>query len=71
MNILRWNVKGVSRKGFKYLIRLILNSSDPDIMILMETEISIDRATQLVPFFKFCNYKLTASECLPRGLWLF
>lgn len=39
-------------------------------MILMETKISIDRVTQLVPFFEFPNYKLISSEGLAGGLWL-
>lgn len=43
VKLLSWHVRGAGRKGFKNQIRIILNSYDLDIVIIMEIKISIDR----------------------------
>lgn len=66
MRILSRNISGVGRKGFKDQLRELIRNHNPDIIILMETKVTSEKAQTIIKNITFPNY----TDVPPEGIWL-
>lgn len=53
MRILSWNVRVAGQKDFKQELKALIQSHDPDILILMKTRINVGKALLIFEISQF------------------
>lgn len=62
MKILSWDARSAGRKCFKNQIRILIQTYDPDIIILMETKINLHKTLYLTPHLQITSFKIIPSN---------
>lgn len=69
MNIITWNCKGVSRKSFPGLIRVLKSKYETQFIILMETHINGERNHGIVRRMGFDSFCISEAQGHSGGIW--
>lgn len=70
MNIIRWNTRGAGSVDFRIAFRELCASYNPDLIILIETQLSRDRSASIISSFGFERYmKVDSMDFLVR-IWI-
>lgn len=69
MNIVIWNCRGVSSKGFATLIRDISLRYQTNFICLLETHVGIARAGRIIKKFGFTDWFIEDGVGFFGGIW--
>lgn len=69
MKILSSKVRGVSRKWFNFKLKEVIRYCNPDIMLLLETKVQLEKARKIIKTFNYLNFIEIPFEGLSRGIW--
>ncbi|XP_031378431.1 uncharacterized protein LOC116193821 [Punica granatum] len=70
MNLLVWNCRGAANANFRRSLGDLISTNHPDIVVLTETRLSGDRATQTASQFPFDGFFSTETRGLFGGIWI-
>ncbi|KAL0009525.1 hypothetical protein SO802_011027 [Lithocarpus litseifolius] len=70
INILVWNCRGSLKPSFQIHVRELCHNHDPAIMIIMETRIGSERASDITSRLPFDGAIHTDTIGLAGGLWI-
>lgn len=68
MIILLWNCSVEGSKDFQLHFKDLTHKHKPDIPILIETKLSSERASEVIPQLGFKNFITSAAEGLSKGI---
>lgn len=70
MSIVAWNVRGAGNEKFLRNIKDLINSSEPDLLVLTETRTTEERAEDILPLLDTFNAaKTVAGDGMAGGIW--
>lgn len=70
MNILSWNVRWAARSNFRRVFRQLITNHNPDIVILTETRVSGERASNIISTLGFECYTKVDAMGFAEGIWV-
>lgn len=70
LNILTWNVRGAGDRIFPFLIRDLKARHHVDILVVVETRISGQKANKVMEKLGFPCYDFVHAEGFSGGIWV-